>query len=90
MPRSDNKDIAEFQKLLREVIQKKSVSKAPLIRELQNRKRSKSKSKSSVKSVRSRARARSVKKGKPRRRRSSQQQAGAVRDGSHQKFPRCR
>tara|TARA_Y100000389_G_scaffold180399_1_gene195178 strand:+ start:136 stop:402 length:267 start_codon:yes stop_codon:yes gene_type:complete len=88
MPRSDNKDIAEFQKLLREVIQKKSVSKAPLIRELQNRKRSKSKSKSSVKSVR--ARARSVKKGKPRRRRSSQQQAGAVRDGSHQKFPRCR
>lgn len=88
MPRSDNKDIAEFQKLLREVIQKKSVSKAPLIRELQNRKRSKSKS--SVKSVRSRARARSVKKGKPRRRRSSQQQAGAVRDGSHQKFPRCR
>lgn len=89
MPRSENKEILEFKKLVRQVIKKKSVSKSPLLREVQKQKRSKSKS--SVKtSVRSRARARSVKNGKPRRRKSLQQQAGAVRDGSHQRFPRCR
>ena len=92
MPKNDSKDIAEFKKLLHEVIKRKSVSKTALLREAQNRKksrsRSKSKSKSSVKSVRSKPR--SVKNAKNRRRKSSQQQAGAVRDGSHQRFPRCR
>ena len=90
MPKNDSKDIAEFKKLLHEVIKRKSVSKTALIREAQNRKksRSRSKSKSSVKSVRSKPR--SVKNAKNRRRKSSQQQAGAVRDGSHQRFPRCR
>ena len=90
MPKNDSKDIAEFKKLLHEVIKRKSVSKTALIREAQNRKKSRSKSKSSVKSVRSKVRARSVKNSKNRRRKSSQQQAGAVRDGSHQRFPRCR
>ena len=90
MPRSDNKEILEFKKLVRQVMKKKSVSKSPLAQELQKKKK-KSRSRSSVKaSVRSKVRARSVKNTKNRRRRSSVQQAGAVRDGSHQRFPRCR
>ena len=88
MPKNDSKDIAEFKKLVQEVIKRKSVSKTALLREAQNRKRSRSRSKSSVKSVRSKPR--SVKNAKNRRRKSSQQQGGAVRDGSHQRFPRCR
>ena len=71
------------------IMKKKSLSKSPLLREVQKRKRSRSKS--SVKSsAKSRVRARSVKNAKNRRHRSSVQQAGAVRDGSHQRFPRCR
>ena len=89
MPRSDNRDITEFKRLLKKVMKKKSLSKSPLLREVQKRKRSRSKS--SVKSsAKSRVRARSVKNAKNRRHRSSVQQAGAVRDGSHQRFPRCR
>ena len=89
MPRSDNKEILEFKKLVRQVMKKKSVSKSPLLREVQKQRRSKSRA--SVKtSVRSKVKARSVKNSKNRRRRSLQQQAGAVRDGSHQRFPRCR
>ena len=89
MPRSDSRDIAEFRKLVKEVMKKKSVSKSPLLREVQKQRRSKSRA--SVKtSVRSKVKARSVKNSKNRRRRSLQQQAGAVRDGSHQRFPRCR
>ena len=91
MPRSDNKEILEFKKLVRQVMKKKSVSKSPLLREVQKQRRSRSKSRASVKtSVRSKVKARSVKNSKNRRRRSLQQQAGAVRDGSHQRFPRCR
>lgn len=83
MPKSDT---AEFRRLVRQVLKKKSVSRSALFLEANKRK----KSRSSVKtSVRSKLRARSVKKGNQRRRRSSQQ-AGAVRDGSHQRFPRCR
>ena len=89
MPRSDSRDIAEFRKLVKEVMKKKSVSKSPLLREVQKQRRSKSRA--SVKtSVRSKVKARSVKNSKNKRRRSLQQQAGAVRDGSHQRFPRCR
>ena len=91
MPKSDSRDIAEFRKLVKEVMKKKSVSKSPLLREVQKQRRSRSKSRASVKtSVRSRVRARSVKNAKNRRRKSSGQQGGAVRDGSHQRFPRCR
>ena len=89
MPRSNSRDIAEFRKLVQEVMKRKSVSKSPLLREVQKQRRSKSRA--SVKtSVRSKVKARSVKNSKNRRRRSLQQQAGAVRDGSHQRFPRCR
>ena len=91
-----NSDIAEFRKLARQVIKRPGLSNTPLVREVNRRKKSRARSRSkssvvnSVKtSVRSKPRARSVKKGKKRRRRSSQQ-AGAVRDGSHQRFPRCR
>ena len=91
MPRSDT---AEFRKLVRQVLKKKSVSRSALFLEANRRKKSRTRSRSSVvnsvkTSVRSKPQARSVKKGKKRRRKSSQQ-AGAVRDGSHQRFPRCR
>ena len=79
MPKSSNKEIMEFKRLVREVMKKKSVSKSPLSRELEKRK------KSSV-----RTSVRSVKRGKRKARKSQKQQAGAVRDGSHQRFPRCR
>ena len=87
-----NSDTAEFHKLLKKVLKDPTskVSNSPLVREANRRKKSRSRSRSSVvTSVKSKVRARSVKKGKKRRRRSSQQ-AGAVRDGSHQRFPRCR
>lgn len=89
-----NSDIAEFRKIARQVIKRPGLSNTPLVREANKRKKSRTRSKSSVvnsvkTSVRSKPRARSVKKGKKKRRRSSQQ-AGAVRDGSHQRFPRCR
>ena len=39
MPKSSNKEIMEFKRLVREVMKKKSVSKSPLSRELEKRKK---------------------------------------------------
>jgi hypothetical protein len=89
MPKSEA--LGEFKKLVNEVMKRKSVAQTPLSVELKKRKRSRSRSslKTSVKtSVRTSVR--SVKRRKRNPRKSQKQQAGAVRDGSHQRFPRCR
>ena len=85
MPKSEA--LGEFKKLVNEVMKRKSVAQTPLSVELKKRKRSRSRSslKTSV-----RTSVRSVKRRKRNPRKSQKQQAGAVRDGSHQRFPRCR